>query len=402
MGFALAAFLALQDPDALIRALGDDAVRKREAAHAALVHLGPAALPKVEAALATSDDPEVKARLRRIREQIRTNEKVRAAVGPTARVTLKVEGAALGDVLDRINAQGAGDQASCEPALRDRRVKLEAAGLPYFEALQAICVQNDGIYLDVGEPLLVRAGACVPAATACSGPFVIQAIQLKTTRSINGRGREDLEVRLAVKSQANVRPLAAEVTLDGFIPAVNDGHFGPDTEPGAWSRSHRFERRGAIADDLESVDLKGQAAFWFAVDRTPRLLEIPDAVNDRSEVSLDDERFVLSVQRRPTQFFVELGFTGGAGDEDEVERTWDLFLRVFTHSTIQFQGSDGNPVDLKSGGRASSGDRERTQGWSQTLIYHIDGNSPARVRVTLPQSIHREIVPFQMKGLRLR
>jgi hypothetical protein len=420
MGLALATLLVLQDADALIRALGDDAIQTRDAALAELVKLGTRALPKIEAALAASTDPEVLARLKKIKELIRLNENLRAALGPTARVTLKVDGAALEDVLERINKQGTGDKATCEPALRGRRVKFNAADLPYFEALQALCVQNEGIYLQVSHAevlplgnekglfevveknLLVRAGVCIPAATVCSGPFIVQADQFRTTRSINGRGRQDLEVWLNVKSQANVHPLSAGVILEGFPEEADhdDWYFKSKSEASAWRRGHRFENKGEIAEQPARLDLKGRAVFYFPNDFAPWLVDIPAAEEkEESRLILDDSRFTLIVKPNSDGVSVSLEITDASGQEGQ--HYWNCYARAFMGNAIEFLDSDGRVMAVKhSGNTWATGGAMRSLG--KTFTYPALGGRPSRVRVTLPKSFHMEVVPFEMKGLPLR
>lgn len=399
MVLVLASLLAVQDVESWIRALGDEAIEKRDAAQAALVALGAPVLPKIEAALASNSDPEVAARLTRAREQIQLNAKLAGVFGPVKRVTVQEKDLTLEEVLNRINTQAAGEAVRCDPALRRRRVGVDVTDKPFFESLLALCAQNEGIYLDLGPELRLRAGAAVPAATFCSGPFAFQVQEIRTTWSVAGEDRRDLEIRLASRCQANVTPLTVWVALDGF----SGDHFGresygddPPKAAGGWFNSHRLEREGKAPPSLH---LTGQAKFFFAVESTPWVLKMP-AEGEKAERPLDDARFVVSVERDQTgnHLSVELEFTFPPGDENE--KFFDVYRRCFRRGSIQWVDAEGKAMKLpESGSGSGSSSGGATSSWSTHFSYRPEGALPAEVRIVLPKSIHTEVVSVGFTGV---
>lgn len=402
---ALAVALSLQDAGALIRGLGDESPEKRDAALDALIELGPPALPGIEAALASSRDPEVLARLAQAKERIALNVKLHAVLGPVARVTVKQKDVPLEEMLAAIKAQGAGDAVLCDPALRKRRVTLDVAKKPFFEALQALCAQNEGFYLEVGEELRLRAGKSVPAATVCAGPFVFQAQEFTTTRPVGGGARRDLELLLTVRTQSNVKPLGGWIALDGFTGGSSEFARSDEQAPPAkgWFGSHRLQGKAELPSGAAHLDLTGQATFHFAVESKPWDLKVPTPGEPALAKPLDDARFELSVQFDGTgeRVVVELEFTYAPSEENEV--FYEGYKHSFRRSCIQFFDAEGKAMKPTGGGSSSgSSSGGATSSREQGYSFDCAKTPPSTVRVVLPKTIHTEVVPISLKGVPVR
>jgi hypothetical protein len=134
---ALLLALLLQDPADLIRRLGSEDADERERATAALEKAGPAALPELRKALATSD-PEVASRVRTLVSRIERAERVRAAVPESRRLTLKAGDVKVRDLLKSVTDQ-TGYTVRLGDDLEDRMLdNVEIADATALEAIDSI------------------------------------------------------------------------------------------------------------------------------------------------------------------------------------------------------------------------------------------------------------------------
>lgn len=112
--------------DSLIAQLGDDEYERREAASRAILILGPAVSPALEAHLAATSDPEVRFRLRYILEHIRPPERAVLLIR-AARET----GLAPGDLITHVNSRRVRAESELRQLLGDdpRGARLSVFGV---------------------------------------------------------------------------------------------------------------------------------------------------------------------------------------------------------------------------------------------------------------------------------
>ncbi len=165
---------------ALVARLGSTRYADREAAEAALIGRGPAALPTLRAS-ADHRDLEVRTRVATILRQVEQA----ALFGPTM-VTLDDRDVPLGRAIDRINARAGLSVAVASPLDAPwvaRRVSIEsAAPVPFWSAIDRICEAGglgQDLALALADPrpgrFLLHDGPGSPAGLISdSGPFRVQ------------------------------------------------------------------------------------------------------------------------------------------------------------------------------------------------------------------------------------
>lgn len=307
--------------------------------------------------------------------------------------------APLARVLADLARQCPGEKAACDPELEGRSVRVEIADKPFFEALHLLCVQNEGIRLEVGDEVRLRAGRYVPGATSCSGPFVFQLRELRVKRSVQGEGRRDLELRVAARSQGNVTPAEGTLKLKGFEEESSDEEV--TDPPQRWSRLHRLVRTrpsvlglklSEIPPGQKRLDAAGEAAFHFIVESAPVTVDVPVDETLEGRQPLEDKRFTLTLSRRGSGLHVGLESSFPRGEDGE--EIFTLYERRFNPSTIEFLSEDGEPFELEERGSGSGLGR---------CNYHfsVEIDPPAKVRVTLPKKVRRQAVPVEFKDVPL-
>jgi hypothetical protein len=322
------------------------------------------------------------------------------------RVILSAESIPLKQALDRLNAQAPDESAACDRQLEGRPVRADIAGKPYFEALHILCIQNEGLYLEVGDELRIREGPYVPASTFCVGPYVFQLRAVRLIRSVQGQEREILELLVAARSQKNSTPMFGQVELAGFDDRLFGGR-GDDLPAASerWSAVHRLEWRfgssvpglslNEIPPGRERMDFSGEARAYFVLGGAPLEVAMPQEGEGEIVRPLEDKRFTVSILRKPSKVNVELRYQF---KQPEEEALWPLFKRQFKESAVEFMSSDGAPVVMRSSS-TGSGRGEGIRTWSYG--FEFGGERPATVRVTLPQKIDRRVIPIEFKGIPL-
>lgn len=330
------------------------------------------------------------------------------AVPEAARVTLSAESRPLGRVLIELARQCPGEKAACDPELEERPVKIDVAGRPFFEALHLLCTQNEGIRLEVGDEVRIRAGRHVPGATVCSGPFVFQLRDVRMTRSVQGDERRNLELFVASRSQGDVTPGSGEMSLAGFEETSDDDweQAAPDP-PERWSHVHRLEKKaqsgsllgikfGGIPPGLKTIETKGTARFHFILESESVEVDVPPEDEKEAGRPLEDKRFKISVSRDEKRLVVRLD--GSVGHGEEAEGLFDLYGRRFKPDALEFLSEDGEPVAVEGGGSSTSWGG--SDGFMR-FYFNVEGEFPAKVRVKMPKKVHVHAVPVEFKGVPL-
>jgi hypothetical protein len=326
----------------------------------------------------------------------------RAAAEPTL-VSLAVESAPLKQVLERLSAQAPHESATCDREIEGRLVRADIERKPFFEALHLVCVQNEGIYLDVGEELRLREGRYVPAATFCAGPYVFQVRALRMARSVQGAARRELELRVAARSERHVTPVLEELILREFgdRDVSRSGEDAP-VVPEPWSavvpllpaRGTRLRQLPGdeISPGRKRLDIFGEARAYFIRESASVEVAVPET-DGEAERPAADPRFKVLVERKGETLNVELQYEFQADQEGGL---WPLCARLFRPTAIELLSADGNALAPRS-----SGDGSGRKNYSRRFSYDMGDEAPAKVRVTLPKTIDRQVIPIKFKGLSL-
>lgn len=382
-----------QDADVgtLLRRLRDDAPDVREEATKALIGMGPAVRPAVEAAMAGTTDADVRARLEEVLREIDFNETLARVFGPPVLVSVDADDRPLREVVASL------PEVTVDPAVAGRRVTFSARNAPLFQVLRDLCAATEGIYPDLGGRNL-NGGRFHPEAMHVQGPIAVQASEVRFTRSVDGNDRKDLEIVITTTHQENVRPLGIEVNLHGYRPGRHASYSGGEVPRVV---THVFERKEPIDAEVRTLDLRGSATYHFPIEDAPVELEVPEK-GKRNETRLRDGRFEFYVERDDEEDQVQVGlkfsYPGGTAGRSY----FNVFRRRFRDDRIEFLDARGRKAETRrqgGGSRSSSGgsieyvDAYSNVTWEET--------PPARVRVTLPSKLHPYRIPFEFKGVPL-
>jgi len=173
----------------------------RQKAVEELVAMGVDVLPLIRKTMAGTDDAEVKLRCGMVLKGI--GEKFGIDVGPkkparafgldASRVSVKVRGVPLDTVLDAFSEQSGNAVIEVPEGWQDKRITLEVADMPYWQALDALCRQAGLFYAPdkkTGRIKLLPAEDALDVS-AYAGPVVVKLGRGESTR----RGRRDMELR---------------------------------------------------------------------------------------------------------------------------------------------------------------------------------------------------------------
>ncbi len=195
----------------LVRQLGSPQLAQREAAEEALLKLGPSALEL----LPTSDDPEVKVRLERVRQRLLKT--VAETAAQASRVSISSQSITLSDALSALQQQSGNKlvdwrqrfgQQVTNPVLA-----LQFEDVPFWQALDELLDQaglavypfgaSDAIHLVARDQhQLPRRGRC-----AYCGPFRVEAVAVTAQRDLRDPGGDSLRLTLEVAWEPRLRPI---------------------------------------------------------------------------------------------------------------------------------------------------------------------------------------------------
>ncbi len=235
IGATLALFLVLgqapsDSPTALVEQLGSPRFAEREKASEALARLGAGALPALRAALDTKD-PEVRARAAAVVEKT----EALLLTQPTM-VTLDIRDRPLTEAVGAI-----GDQAGIKlaltpevsPAWQARVTLLETAPLPFWKALDRLCVAGNlqynlgmqGSYRSRQPILTLFAGRHATSGPISDlGPFRVQVTNLHFQRDVTFAAgpRPSEQFYVQVQVAAEPRLSVSEAGKIQVLEAVDD------------------------------------------------------------------------------------------------------------------------------------------------------------------------------------
>jgi hypothetical protein len=330
---------------ALVAQLGSPDYRAREKAGRDLLALGDRALPALKAALPTLADPEANRRLQVIVARLDA-ERLRAP----RRVTLKVVNKKPEDVLDEI-ARQTGYKIDYDARERtvDRRVSLDFADLPFWEALDRVCdaaeltvkeMNEDGTvgvyYYDNFSPHVCYDGPFKVIATNFNSGRGLQLSGL-SRKQPSPRQPEYLSLNLSVQSEPKApvvgigNPTVTKAIDDRGVSLVPVGE-SPDAPHeslylGASPMFRSFNTNfgiGLVRSDRSAETLKeirGKVPVQLLADTRPEVV-VPDLLTVKKQrfTGRSVELEVASVDFRNDLLTLELQFRRRAGDPDDY--TW--------------------------------------------------------------------------------
>ncbi|REJ70575.1 MAG: hypothetical protein DWQ31_00570 [Planctomycetota bacterium] len=220
----------------LVRALGADKLRTRNEAEAALLELGPAAIPfLVPNPLQTE---EQRRRIRRVVDRLRRDQAVSATSG--SKVTLQLEGVKLSVALEQLEQQSGNKILDRRTAPEgelpsDPNVQLVAEEMPYWEALDQL-VQQAGVAIypyavddetGPGESLVLvdasTPGTFAQRHVAYDGAFRVEAVWIRTRSNLQREGQGGLQLELRPAWEPRLRPVSLQADFSQFAAVLSNG-----------------------------------------------------------------------------------------------------------------------------------------------------------------------------------
>lgn len=205
----------------LVRQLDAAELATREAAEAALLELGPAALETLPTDVERMS-AEAQQRLGRVRRQLQQRKAESFTDGST--VTLRAEDMSLEEALAQLERQTGNKlvdfrQQFGQEAL-DAALTFNFENRPFWPTLDEILDQADmAVYGYSGEPgiaVVQRAAQASPRLGQASyrGAFRIEAVQMEAHRQLRDVGQAGLQLQLEVAWEPRLRPLGIRQALD--------------------------------------------------------------------------------------------------------------------------------------------------------------------------------------------
>lgn len=195
----------------LIYKLADDDFKTREDAHRALVAAGEAAVPMLQKELESTQDLEVKERIKKIVEEIGRTKSLLKVYHPPKPLTIRFKGKAA-DLLKELSAR-TGYMLTGDPA---GEVDVDLTDAPLFKVLDSICKQlGNVVYKFEGEKTVkFEAGKWVDYPT-----FYFEAFRIRITKieKYVGNAFESKEAAIAITVEGESLPGVKTLCKPGII-----------------------------------------------------------------------------------------------------------------------------------------------------------------------------------------
>ena len=389
---------SIEDIHARMSQLGSDSIQERDEGLRALIRMGPPALPLLRKKSKKSDDLEVQARLAEAISRIELNAKLAASFGPPSRVSIEAEDTPLSEIVRKINKAASSEHVALDESLANHRLTLHAKDVPVYEALRLIGKATEGAFPNYGMELGIRKGRFAPSTVIVEGPIVIDAREVRLTRSVNGDHRRELEVTLGIRHEKGVKPVGVVALINGYEPKRV---YTPAGTSMSTVLSRTFTRGGAIDPGVRQIDLSGSVTYHFALEMKPLELAIPATKAETTVLKLENDRLTLSISlENETEFEVSLDYVYPA--EESGRDYFDLYRRFFSRESIEiFDASDKIMKLATSGSGSSSSSGGAMRGVGRNFDWRWGAVRPAKVRIVLPSMIHPHRIPFSFKGVPL-
>lgn len=401
-----------------IRELGDDSIEARDAAFEKLVKAGRSAEKALKLA-AKGTNPEIVERAARALNEIARGERAgKFDAGPSP-ITLRVDGAPLGRVLDEIQRQTS-TKLSRKDIPGEALVSLELDRVPLFQALDALCRKHGGITFKFAEdwdenaavldflatrgreadPVVqVTAGnhSAVPAAMAEQFMVRLTRIQLSTQDNLKGPLRATTSFTFEWGCEKGTRPRGSKVVVEELQDEAGNSYaaefkvaaqeFDANEMRNGFSQGIRYANASMNKVPPESVMcftlFKGRFEVILPEAEEAWSFDAPEGAKDAVRKSAAGEVTLQGLTR-------DGGVTRGTLVTRPAKLADQLKIRVV--------GKDG--TEYGYGRMSGSGDDERME-------YSLDFDVPAGVELKALVCSARtgskvKKVPFEFKDLRIR
>lgn len=359
IALALAALPAAPQDDArikeLIQKLDDDGFEAREQAEKELVAIGEPALPLLrkaaEEAEKRKDGGEVKVRTLSALRAIEFAAKARQVYIEPKKVTLKLMGSDLGQVLDEL-ARQTGVKFDASSVDARATVSVDAKDAPLFKVLDDLCRgQDERTYEFREEGVKFQKEPHRPYPTAYDGPFRIRIVRLRQERSTDFKARTaqiqlsldadwqkhlsparryEIEVRKAVDDKGGSLDVRKGedwddpngVLMGGARIVMKRAVMMAGGAGGAPDAVQPFTLKG-LSPGATRVTLQGVAKFTFPLDKTDVKFEKPGASETREAGDYSIALKNLASGRLWTLTFARAKGKGDAGSVEDVDGRLD-------------------------------------------------------------------------------
>ena len=374
--------------------LRSDDVQVADDAMIDLVKLGEKALPAIKAEIlkATGD---TKLKLEAAAGEIEKGARRARAMGTPVLVSLKADGKPVAAVLAELAASSGQSLAFKE--LPDKKLTVSLAGVPFWEAVDAVCKAHGGIMWRVkGADVLVEKGAYREMPRVVKGNVVLFLDGMTSTTYLQQGGSSNLLVDGGLAWTKGARPLSAFVTLESFeddkgtnLMTDNDSaYIGEDgweeqTEAAAARLCERLQINDTAIphEDAEHIAvLKGTVSVKYALNWKKALsLANPLAAKGQSHKAGDNTVSLQEFAVNGRKVAMKVALTMKGEPEEFAVRPRDFVI-----------------VDKEGKSHASVG---RIENWEST--------SPEKAEVAAFEFIQAEEVeeisiPFEFKNIPIK
>jgi hypothetical protein len=381
----------------LVRALDDDSIDAREEAQAELVRMGEAKLPALRE-LERRETGERRNRILEVIRRIEARQRLAAVLRPASLVTLRAEARPVREVLEELRRQAPATPLEIGRLADGEAVTVSLAGVPFWEALDAVCRASGRIMYRVqNDRVTVRAEKYAAMPRRVTGPLGVwlQSISIQSP-ALGMPGGDQFVVQLQACWEKGTRPyglrLESQEILDDQGADLSDartGAFADTGGVGGGAISHPLQIYSNRIPSWKSARLSRLrlvVAVDFAVQYDGVTFEDPAG---KGGATLACERFGATLQR-----LTRTGRTANvsvtvAGLEDERGMTF------YTMKAAWLRDKEGKEYPGQCTG-ASGSDRNMT--------YHLRFTIPeqaelAALSIRLPKEVHTERLELDLKDL---
>ncbi len=397
----LIACVLMQDADvakrvrALTEQLKADELQAADEALAALVKLGPPALPAIRAEAAKADG-DVKLRLESAVAQIERAVRREKALGKPVAVSLKADARPLVDVLTELRNHSG--QPIDWRDLPDGKVTVTLDKAGFWEALDAVCRAHGGVLWGVkSERLAVERAPYRTRPTVFAGNAVFWLDSLATTATA---GEGSLAIRGGAATTAGSRPRWLALTFDALeddkgTPFI-DAEGGPEWAVGPPALAQQIDYTAGVLPNEAAEKLakcRGALRLTYVLD-TKKLLSLGiDKARGAAHAAGDASVTVrdIDVEGRRVTMKVEAARKGAAFSE--LDASWVIVDRDGKTHLGRPEVVDAAAQEDDAGGRT-------VETYSVTWTLGAKEEAAA-FEIVVPSEFEERLIPFDFQGLPL-
>jgi hypothetical protein len=240
--FALAVLcLLVQEPDLekevarLTERLSDDKIEVRDAARRELIALGPAAMPFIRRR-AESAELELREVLNGVVRDFERADRLKFFLREPRKIRLKAEKMAIGEILKDLAKQSE-TPVTLEGVPAEEPVTVEIENVPFFQALQEICLAHGGLVfllpedsysLESDDPVKIVRGDPKVSRKFIQGAFVVDLESVFIGGVVLGQKRPDnAGLNIVPGWERGIRPVRMKIDVTSVVDETGAAYAVP-------------------------------------------------------------------------------------------------------------------------------------------------------------------------------